>query len=239
MRAACRPGPTNSSLSDTMYRLGMTGNFNYVLREATSPFFMWAAQDDLRAPTFLEETLALLRASPSRGWLRNRRTADRPVGARPRDHRSACGPHRREPGREGAVSEGRRLVRALWALPSRYVSAGSCRWPPGRVQQRLRFRVSASSTQAVRDYRATAAELAEGRIRAEAWPGRRDVLGEGSHVRRPSLLAEVGRRVSVPSVVYQRGTNLIEGEDPAARPRCSRLPPCDEKPRGGEKPLAS
>jgi glycosyltransferase involved in cell wall biosynthesis len=41
--------------------LGMTGNFSYLLREATTPFFMWAAQDDLWAPEFLDETLGLLR----------------------------------------------------------------------------------------------------------------------------------------------------------------------------------
>lgn len=40
--------------------LGMTGNFDLVLREATSPFFMWAAQDDLWAPEFLEEAVGLL-----------------------------------------------------------------------------------------------------------------------------------------------------------------------------------
>jgi glycosyltransferase involved in cell wall biosynthesis len=45
--------------------LGMTGNFAYLLRRATAPFFMWAAQDDEWAPEFLEETLALLRRDPS------------------------------------------------------------------------------------------------------------------------------------------------------------------------------
>ena len=34
----------------------MTRNFNYVLEEATSRFFMWAAQDDLWTEDFLEET---------------------------------------------------------------------------------------------------------------------------------------------------------------------------------------
>jgi hypothetical protein len=43
----------------------MTGNFIYVLREAATPFFMWAAQDDLWDPRFLEETLALLREDPT------------------------------------------------------------------------------------------------------------------------------------------------------------------------------
>jgi hypothetical protein len=45
--------------------VGMTGNFGYLLRGATAPFFMWAAQDDLWAPEFLEETLAVLRREPS------------------------------------------------------------------------------------------------------------------------------------------------------------------------------
>lgn len=46
-------------------RLGMTGNFSFLLREATTPFFMWAAQDDLWAPEYLEETLGLLRREPT------------------------------------------------------------------------------------------------------------------------------------------------------------------------------
>ena len=47
------------------HHVGMTGNFNFVLDEATSPFFMWAAQDDLWAPEFLEVTLDLLLRDPS------------------------------------------------------------------------------------------------------------------------------------------------------------------------------
>jgi glycosyltransferase involved in cell wall biosynthesis len=45
--------------------LGMTGNFVYVLRDAGSPFFMWAAHDDLWEPEFIAECLTLLRDDPS------------------------------------------------------------------------------------------------------------------------------------------------------------------------------
>ena len=45
--------------------LGMTGNFAYLLTEATAPYFMWAAQDDLWEPEFLEEALGLLRRDPT------------------------------------------------------------------------------------------------------------------------------------------------------------------------------
>jgi len=44
--------------------LGMTRNFRFVLHEATTPYFLWAAQDDTWEPAFLEETLALLRGHP-------------------------------------------------------------------------------------------------------------------------------------------------------------------------------
>jgi glycosyltransferase involved in cell wall biosynthesis len=40
--------------------LGPAGNFNYLLQKADSPFFMWAAHDDVWAPDFLAETLSLL-----------------------------------------------------------------------------------------------------------------------------------------------------------------------------------
>jgi len=45
--------------------LGMTRNFDFVLAEATTPYVLWAAQDDLWAPTFLERTVALLERDPS------------------------------------------------------------------------------------------------------------------------------------------------------------------------------
>ncbi len=45
--------------------LGMMANFQYVLDEASSPLFMWAAQDDLWHPRFIETTKALLDADPS------------------------------------------------------------------------------------------------------------------------------------------------------------------------------
>lgn len=44
--------------------LGMVGNFNYLLRLARTPFFMWVAHDDLRAPTFLATSLKLLHTAP-------------------------------------------------------------------------------------------------------------------------------------------------------------------------------
>ena len=44
--------------------IGPARNFVYLLRSAESPFFMWAAHDDLRAPTFLETCLQLLDQAP-------------------------------------------------------------------------------------------------------------------------------------------------------------------------------
>ena len=40
-------------------------NFRFVLFEANTPFFMWAAADDLWAPTFAERNIAALEADPS------------------------------------------------------------------------------------------------------------------------------------------------------------------------------
>ena len=40
--------------------IGPARNFEHVLRAARSPFFMWAAHDDLHAPTFLATCLQLL-----------------------------------------------------------------------------------------------------------------------------------------------------------------------------------
>ena len=42
----------------------MTKNFRYVLAKATTPYVMWAAQDDLWDETFLEETLRMLSNAP-------------------------------------------------------------------------------------------------------------------------------------------------------------------------------
>ena len=44
--------------------LGPANNFRFVLFEATSSFFMWAAADDLWAPHFVEHTLAFLTRNP-------------------------------------------------------------------------------------------------------------------------------------------------------------------------------
>ena len=44
--------------------IGATRNFEYVLRAAESPFFMWAAHDDARPPEYLAEALSLLRRVP-------------------------------------------------------------------------------------------------------------------------------------------------------------------------------
>lgn len=44
--------------------IGATRNFEYVLRAADSPFFMWAAHDDHWDPGFIEEALRLLRQAP-------------------------------------------------------------------------------------------------------------------------------------------------------------------------------
>jgi glycosyltransferase involved in cell wall biosynthesis len=42
------------------HNIGAVGNFEYVLRSADSPFFMWAAHDDLWHPDFIAETLQML-----------------------------------------------------------------------------------------------------------------------------------------------------------------------------------
>jgi glycosyltransferase involved in cell wall biosynthesis len=44
--------------------LGAVGNFEFVLRTARSPFFMWAAHDDTRSPDCLSEALTVLSANP-------------------------------------------------------------------------------------------------------------------------------------------------------------------------------
>jgi glycosyltransferase involved in cell wall biosynthesis len=44
--------------------LGITANFRFVRDETSSPFFMWAAQDDMWSPDFIATGLALLRRNP-------------------------------------------------------------------------------------------------------------------------------------------------------------------------------
>jgi glycosyltransferase involved in cell wall biosynthesis len=44
--------------------LGNPGNFRFTLFEATTPYFMWAAHDDIWSPTFAENNIALLDANP-------------------------------------------------------------------------------------------------------------------------------------------------------------------------------
>jgi hypothetical protein len=44
--------------------LGAVGNFEFLLRTAISPFFMWAAHDDMRSPDCLSESLAILSRNP-------------------------------------------------------------------------------------------------------------------------------------------------------------------------------
>jgi glycosyltransferase involved in cell wall biosynthesis len=43
---------------------GMTENFRWAAKQAGAPYFMWAAQDDLWQPTYIETTLALLEHNP-------------------------------------------------------------------------------------------------------------------------------------------------------------------------------
>lgn len=44
--------------------IGVTRNFNQLVREAHGKYFMWADQDDLRAPSFVSKTLAELERNP-------------------------------------------------------------------------------------------------------------------------------------------------------------------------------
>lgn len=48
-----------------MTNRGALGNFQYVLEQATAPYFMWAAADDLWDENWLEATLACARAKES------------------------------------------------------------------------------------------------------------------------------------------------------------------------------
>jgi glycosyltransferase involved in cell wall biosynthesis len=45
--------------------IGLAANFNKVLQKARSPYFTWAAHDDLYAPEFLERCVAALDDNPS------------------------------------------------------------------------------------------------------------------------------------------------------------------------------
>ena len=44
--------------------IGAVRNFEYVLQMAETPYFMWVAHDDIRAPGFLATSLKLLREAP-------------------------------------------------------------------------------------------------------------------------------------------------------------------------------
>ena len=44
--------------------LGNPGNFRFTLLAARTPYFMWAAHDDVWAPSFIEKNLAVLAARP-------------------------------------------------------------------------------------------------------------------------------------------------------------------------------
>ena len=44
--------------------LGNPGNFRFTLDQARTPFFMWAAHDDIWSPTFVERNLAMLKSHP-------------------------------------------------------------------------------------------------------------------------------------------------------------------------------
>lgn len=44
--------------------IGVMGNFEFVLREATSPLFVWIAHDHVLESRFLEESIRLMRSSP-------------------------------------------------------------------------------------------------------------------------------------------------------------------------------
>ena len=44
--------------------LGPSPNFRFLLRQATTPYFMWLAQDDTLEPTYVERMLAALESDP-------------------------------------------------------------------------------------------------------------------------------------------------------------------------------
>ena len=46
-------------------RLGMQGNYNYLLGQAQGQYFMWASSDDRWAPTYISTLLAIYRDNPA------------------------------------------------------------------------------------------------------------------------------------------------------------------------------
>ena len=46
-------------------RLGMQGNYNYLLGQAHGQYFMWASSDDRWAPTYISTLLAIYRDNPA------------------------------------------------------------------------------------------------------------------------------------------------------------------------------
>jgi glycosyltransferase involved in cell wall biosynthesis len=44
--------------------LGPTGNYRFLLQQATTPYFMWLAADDYLEPTYVERMLAVLESDP-------------------------------------------------------------------------------------------------------------------------------------------------------------------------------
>jgi glycosyltransferase involved in cell wall biosynthesis len=61
--AAARQDPRVRLLTNAS-RLGLTRNFNRVFAESSGQYFMWADQDDVRDPTFVEKAVAVLEADP-------------------------------------------------------------------------------------------------------------------------------------------------------------------------------
>jgi len=73
--------------------LGAPGNFGFLVREADTPLFMWAACDDIWHPTYVERNLAALREDPARVCSVSRVAFVGPDGSEPYE-----GPHRLEGG---------------------------------------------------------------------------------------------------------------------------------------------
>lgn len=61
---------------------GATFNFNFVFAQAQGEYFMWAADDDVRAHTYLEKTVALLETHPGAVSASTRIGLARPDGRR-------------------------------------------------------------------------------------------------------------------------------------------------------------
>lgn len=49
--------------------IGPAANFKYVLDQASSEYFMWAAHDDLWEPSFIEKSLSILSTNPNTGFV--------------------------------------------------------------------------------------------------------------------------------------------------------------------------